>query len=64
MSLNNEVGSMKKKVLYPLFLHFSKSGTTHATSVCTANFKEQTKERMEKMKEYIREEMEKEERKM
>jgi len=55
---------MKKKVLYPLFLHFSKSGTTHATSVCTANFKEQTKERMEKMKEYIREEMEKEERKM
>lgn len=25
MSLNNEVGSMKKKVLYPLFLHFSKS---------------------------------------
>ena len=25
MSVNNEVGSMKKKVLYPLFLHFSKS---------------------------------------
>jgi hypothetical protein len=25
MSVNNEVGSMKKKVLYPLFLYFSKS---------------------------------------
>jgi hypothetical protein len=25
MSMNNEVGSMKKKFLYPLFLHFLKS---------------------------------------
>jgi len=37
---------------------------THTTSVCTANFKEQKKERMGKIKGYIREELKKEDRRM